>query len=356
AYVAGDLEADGRIEDIIAIGIALAERCGRVKFLAQAARLLPRRRHSRAADAEFIRHHYDVSNEFYALWLDRRMIYSCAYFETGGEDIDRAQEQKLDHICRKLRLAPGERLLDVGCGWGGLLQFAAERYGVCGVGVTISEKQRDHACERIAAAGLGERIEVRLQDYRDILGEAQFDKIVSVGMYEHVGRANLGRYFAALHRLAKPNGLVLNHGITTTDPLGRPQGPAGGSFIDRFVFPGGELPHISLVLQEMARQGFDVIDVESLRPHYAATLARWVERLEAQEARAVALAGPERYRIWRIYMAGCAAAFARNWISVYQVVGGRCAADGSLARPWTRRHQYADAVPARRREVSLERN
>ncbi len=347
AYVRGDLVVEGAISDVIQVGMALAERIGRTGLLSRALALVPKRRHSKTADAEWIRHHYDVSNDFYALWLDQRMIYSCAYFETGAEDIDRAQEQKLEHICRKLCLKPGERLLDVGCGWGGLLEFAARRHGVEGVGITISRSQYDYARLRIAEAGLAGRVEIRLQDYRDLSGEAAFDKIVSVGMYEHVGHRNLPLYFATLARLVRPHGLVLNHDITTTDPEGRPRSPAGGSFIDRFVFPGGELPHIARVVQEIGGQGLDVLDVESLRPHYAMTLDRWVERLEAHEAPALEAAGAERYRIWRTYMAGCAFAFRRNWLSVYQVLAGKPAADGSLSRPWTRRHQYqpSTAVP-----------
>ena len=346
AYVAGELGVEGRIEDVIAVGIALAERLRRVgRFWPTLAARLPRRRHTQAADRHWVQSHYDVSNDFYALWLDRRMIYSCAYFVSGSEDIDQAQEQKLLHLCCKLRLQPGERLLDVGCGWGGLLRFAAERFGVTGVGITLSRNQHDLARRRLAEAGLGERVEIRLQDYRALPESEAFDKVVSVGMYEHVGIANLAPYFATLRRVVKPHGIVLNHGITTTEPDGGSRAPGGG-FIDRFVFPGGELPHISHVLHEMARQGLDVIDVESLRPHYAQTLTRWVRRLEAAKDAAVAAAGAERYRIWRVYMAGSAEAFARNWSSVYQVVAGKPAADGGLTRPWTRRHQYLPEEPA----------
>jgi cyclopropane-fatty-acyl-phospholipid synthase len=268
------------------------------------------------------------------------MVYSCAYFQTGREDIDTAQAQKLDHLCRKLQLRPGDRLLDIGCGWGGLLTWAARRYGVTAVGITLSQRQYDYAKASLAAEGLGGQIEVRLQDYRDVPGEGVFDKIVSVGMYEHVGRANLPLYFRTMHRLLAPGGVALNHGITTGDPEGGSRGPPGGSFIDRYVFPGGELPHVSEVLREMARQGFEVLDVECLRPHYVATLLRWVRRLESQRTRAIALAGPERYRVWRIYMAGCALAFERGWLSVHQLVAGKPDAQGRLARPWTRRHQY----------------
>lgn len=354
AYVEGALDIEGRVGDVIEIGITLAERLKRFGWMARLLKALPRlrRAHTRAADAKWIGYHYDVSNEFYRLWLGDRMVYSCAYFEDGSESIDAAQEQKLQHLCRKLQLRPGERLLDIGCGWGGLLEFAAENYGVSGVGVTISRNQYDYARARIDARGLADRVDIRLQDYRDLEGEGGFDKVVSVGMYEHVGQANHARYFALLHRLVKPHGLVLNHGITTTDPHGVSEGPAGGSFLDRFVFPGGELPHIAQVVRHLSEQGFDVLDVESLRPHYAATLVRWVAGLEAERERAIELAGMERYRIWRIYMAGCAVAFARNWLSIYQVVCGKCAADGTLARPWTRRHVYdGDPAPVLARSV-----
>jgi len=342
AYVRGDLGVEGRLRDILAVGIALAERIGKLAWLRRLGTMLAARRfrHSRAADAGAIRHHYDVSNEFYALWLDRQMIYSCAYFHTGTEDIDAAQEQKLDHICRKLQLKPGERLLDIGCGWGGLLIWAAQRYGVSGVGVTLSERQHEFASRRVAEIGLAQRIEIRLQDYRDITGEETFDKIVSVGMYEHVGRANLPLYFGTIRRLLKAGGVALNHGITTGDPDDGPQSPPGAGFIDRYVFPGGELPHIARVVSEMARQGLEILDVETLRPHYGETLLRWMQRLEAARDPAIALAGIERYRIWRIYMAGCAFAFERGWMSLHQVVATKPDAAGLAPRPWTRRHQY----------------
>jgi cyclopropane-fatty-acyl-phospholipid synthase len=348
AYVEGEIGVEGRVGEVLAIGLRIAERLGASPVLRRAAGLLPRRRfrHSRRRDAAAIRYHYDVSNDFYRLWLDRNMVYSCAYFVTGEEDLDTAQEQKLDHICRKLRLAPGDRLLDIGCGWGGLLHWAATRYGVLGTGITVSERQRAYAAERVAAAGLGHQIEIRLQDYREIAGQDLFDKIVSVGMYEHVGIANLPRYFAVIGRLLRPGGTVLNHGITAGDRDGRAQGPPGGEFIDRFVFPGGEVPHISRVLYEVAGAGLEILDVEDLRPHYPQTLARWLARLEAARERAIAAAGAERYRIWRMYMAGMAYAFDRGWLSICQTLAQKPLPDGMAPRPWTRRYQYEPTAAA----------
>ncbi|HJU16166.1 MAG TPA: class I SAM-dependent methyltransferase [Stellaceae bacterium] len=348
AYVKGEIGVEGRVEEVLAIGIRIAERLGASPLLRRVGALLPHRRfrHSRKRDAAAIRYHYDVSNDFYRLWLDRNMIYSCAYFVTGEEDLDRAQEQKLDHICRKLRLKPGERLLDIGCGWGGLLHWAATRYGIEGVGITLSEAQRAYAQTWAETAGLQSRIEIRLQDYREVAGEALYDKIVSVGMYEHVGIANLPLYFAAIGRLLRPGGLVLNHGITSGDRDGRAQGPPGGEFIDQFVFPGGEVPHISHALYEVAGAGLEILDVEDLRPHYPQTLVRWLARLEARREEAIAAAGAERYRIWRMYMAGMAHAFDRGWLSVCQTLAQKPAEGGMAARPWTRRYQYEDEAGA----------
>ncbi len=350
AYVRGEIEVEGRMRDVITLGIGIAEQVGRSRALRRAgalAALRPRFRHSRRRDARAVSYHYDVSNEFYALWLDRRMVYSCAYFHTGAEDIDTAQAQKLDHICRKLRLVPGERLLDIGCGWGGLLIWAAEHHGVEGVGITLSEKQAELAQARVAEAGLRGRIEIRLQDYRDVPDVAGFEKIVSVGMVEHVGTANLSAYFGAIARLLKPGGLLLNHGITVADRNGRAQGPPGGEFIDNLVFPGGELAHVSRILYEIAGAGLEMLDVEDLRPHYPRTLLHWVRRLEASGEAALAAAGAERYRIWRMYMAGMAYAFDAGWLGLAQVLAAKPAEARPAPRPWTRRYQYdaEGAVP-----------
>ena len=354
AYVEGELAVEGRLEDILGVGIGLAERVGRSPLLRRIASLLPRRRHSRARDAADVRSHYDVSNDFYRLWLDRNMLYSCAYFVMGDEDLDTAQEQKLDHLCRKLRLRPGERLLDIGCGWGGLVCWAAERYGVEAVGVTLSRPQAEFAQARIVAAGLERRATVRCEDYRDIAGSAHFDKIVSVGMYEHVGIANLPLYFRTIARLLKPGGVALNHGITSVDRDGRAQGPPGGEFIDRFVFPGGELPHISQVLYEIAGAGLEILDLEDLRPHYPPTLMHWLRRLESERQSAIAAAGAGRYRIWRMYIAGMAYAFDRGWLSLGQVLAARPLADRQSPRPWTRAYQYVPAAEIRLAQGGLD--
>ena len=338
AYIRGDLLVEGPIEDILASGIRLAERIGTaspaLKILSGLSRLRPR---SRKSDAENIRRHYDVSNEFYALWLDRTMTYSCAYFRRGDEDIDTAQQQKIEHICRKLRLEPGQRLLDIGCGWGGLLRHAVASYRVIGLGITNSAAQYDG----LRAYAFEGGPEFRLQDYRDLAGEAAFDRIVSVGMYEHVGLRRLKDYFSLIVRLLRPGGVLLNHGIVIADPNG-PRALPGGDFIDRHVFPGGELPHLSQVLREIALSGLEVVDVEDLRPHYARTLSLWSKRLEARRDEAIALAGAERYRVWRVYLPGMALAFDRGWLSVAQVVAYKPAEGRPAVRPWSRAYQYTD--------------
>jgi cyclopropane-fatty-acyl-phospholipid synthase len=343
AYVEGEIAVDGSIDDILRVGMALAERLGKsptLRGLSRLTRALPRRR-SRRQDKADVGYHYDAGNDFYRLWLDENMIYSCAYFQNGTEDIDRAQRQKLDHICRKLMLKPGERLLDLGCGWGGLLYWAAQHYGVTGVGITLSERQCDYARRVLAAGQLGDRVQIRLQDYRDLSSEEPFDKIVSVGMYEHVGLRNLPLYFATVKRLLRPGGAFLNHGIFAADAQGRAQGPPGGEFINRYVFPGGAVPHLSRVIFEIARAGLEFADAEDLRPHYARTLMHWTRRLEARRDEAIGAAGEQRYRIWRVYLAGMAQAFERNWLSVAQVLSFRPAQNGAAFRPWARAYQYA---------------
>jgi cyclopropane-fatty-acyl-phospholipid synthase len=338
-YVEQQLDVDGEARQILRITEALSGTPDRGN--GSASRLRKWISRTRAFDSKAVRHHYDVGDEFFGLWLDARRVYSCAYFRRAEDTLDLAQEQKLDHICRKLALKPGERFLDIGCGWGALVMWAAERYGVRATGITLSENQYAYARSKIEQAGLGDRCEVRLLDYRDVPENAPYDKIASVGMFEHVGRKNLPLYFGKIQRLLAPGGLVLNHGITLNAVGSEELGSDIGSFIDEYVFPGGELTHISHVIEEMSEQSLEPWDVESLRPHYARTLWQWVERLEGQRERAIALAGERIYRIWRIYMAGSAHAFERGWMSVYQVLAAKPLADGRLALPATREYIYA---------------
>jgi len=296
--------------------------------------------HQRRSNRANIRDHYDVSNAFYRLWLDAQLVYSCAYFRRDGDTLDVAQQQKLDHICRKLQLAPGERLLDIGCGWGALILHAAERYGVDATGITLSQNQFEHVRSEIAARGLADRVRVELRDYLDLPEEASYDKVASVGMFEHVGIARFPQYFGKIRRILKPGGLVLNHGITH-NPLGADSLGSGiGNFVEEYVFPGGELAHVSRVIEAMAAQGLEAIDAEALREHYAKTLWHWVDRLEANAEAARREVGEERFRVWRIYMAGSAHAFDRGWLSLWQVLAGRPRADGRLPHPLTREYMY----------------
>jgi cyclopropane-fatty-acyl-phospholipid synthase len=291
--------------------------------------------HSKAENRDAIHFHYDVSNDFYALWLDRAMVYSCAYFETPDVDLDTAQEAKLEHICRKLALKPGEQFLDIGCGWGALVIHAARRHGVRAHGVTLSPQQLTVARERIARAGLEDRVSVELLDYRDIPGESAFDKVASVGMFEHVGLKNLPGYFATVQRLLKPDGLFLNHGITH-DSEGWQKSMAT-DFINRYVFPDGQLDTISNIQRQMEQARFEIADVEALRAHYALTLRHWVARLESSHAAALQHVNEATYRVWRLYMAACAVEFESGRVGIYQVLASKRGA-GNL--PLTRRHLY----------------
>jgi cyclopropane-fatty-acyl-phospholipid synthase len=337
-YVEQQIDLEGDIRDIIQLGEELCDAGACIDKKGS----LPLRwwRHTRPNDRKNISYHYDVSDDFYGLWLDQRRVYSCGYFRQPEDSLDLAQEQKLDHICRKLDLKHGERFLDIGCGWGGLIFWAAENYGVTAYGITLSQNQYNYVSEQIAKRGLEGRCQVRLMDYRDVPDAEQFDKIASVGMFEHVGKRNLPLYFKKIFTLLKPGGLVMNHGITSAALDTEGLGSGISEFIDQYVFPGGELVHVSRVIESMSGQNLECLDVESLRPHYGKTLWHWVQRLEARRSEAKRLIGEKKYRIWQIYMAGSAHAFDRGWMSLYQILAGKGTDEGSLPYPFVRDYIY----------------
>ncbi|WP_211454968.1 class I SAM-dependent methyltransferase [Collimonas antrihumi] len=335
AYVEGKIEVEGKIKEIIAVGNALAANT--LKADGKFSRITRTFRHNKEKDAEAIRYHYDVSNDFYKLWLDQNMVYSCAYFENGDEDLATAQIKKIDHILTKIQLQPGQTLLDIGCGWGALVLRAAQKFGAKCVGITLSENQYALAKERVAQAGLEDRVEIRLQDYRDITGS--FDRITSVGMFEHVGLNNLPMYFSRIRSLLADDGIAMNHGITTTDVENGETPYGGGEFIEKYVFPHGELPHIGLVLKTMQEGGLEVFDVENLRRHYAKTCGIWADNLEARADEVRKAVDDRRFRIWRIYLAGSSYGFDRDWMSLYQVVCRKAGRSASTL-PWSRDYIY----------------
>ncbi|MFP8834957.1 class I SAM-dependent methyltransferase [Hydrogenophaga sp. XSHU_21] len=337
AYVEGLIDVEGSLTEVVAVAHALADHAepetgllGRIKRSFA---------HSRETDAEAIQYHYDVSNAFYREWLGESMVYSCAYFEQGTETLEQAQDRKIDHILGKVQLQPGQRLLDIGCGWGSLVIRAARDFGARCVGITLSKSQLELATERVKQAGLQDRVELRLQDYRDV-SDGPFDRVTSVGMFEHVGLNHLAPYFAQIRRLLKPDGWAMNHGITSTDPDDGETRHGAGSFIERYVFPQGELPHIGTVLRTMQQGGLEAFDVENLRRHYARTCGHWSERFEARADALRAMVDEKTWRIWRVYLAGCARAFEHDEIALYQVL---CRPAGRSAQelPWSRRWLYA---------------
>jgi cyclopropane-fatty-acyl-phospholipid synthase len=370
-YLFGDVDLEGDIESAAGLGDVAATRMSSPSAAArlvrhtlalphdapppdaQRARVAKRlfrfgREHSKARDAQVVRFHYDVGNDFYALWLDRQMVYSCAYFERGDESLDAAQTAKLDYVCRKLRLEAGERLLDIGCGWGALVMHAARCYGVRATGITLSEQQAALARERIAAAGLSDAVSIEVRDYRTLNEADAFDKIASVGMVEHVGLERLGQYFDAAYRVLKPGGLFLNHGIINLEDA-RPHGALDpmrrrlwkrDEFIRRYVFPDGDLVPSAAVIANAEEAGFELRDVESLREHYVTTLRRWVRRLEAHEADARRMVGDVTYRVWRLYMSASAFAFRTGRIGVIQSLLAKRDASGRAAVPRTRADLY----------------
>jgi len=331
-YVEGRLEFDGTLRDLMALAaqlvgtdpIELGARTTPLTWWRELVRSLrSRRHHDPRADARQVQFHYDVSDDFYALWLDPRRVYSCAYWRERGMTLAQAQEAKLDHICRKLMLREGERFLDIGAGWGSLLLWAAERYGVRAHGITLSRHQHAHVNALIEQCGLRGRVTMQLLDYRDLPEDEPFDKIASVGMFEHVGLAQLPQYFAKIHRLLKPGGLLMNHGITAGGTRNDRLGAGLGDFVERYIFPGGELLHVSQVLRTMAEQGLEPLDAENLRPHYARTLWAWSDALEAQLDAARRLSGERVVRAFRLYLAGSAMCFEQGWISLFQMLAAR---------------------------------
>jgi cyclopropane-fatty-acyl-phospholipid synthase len=359
-FVESRVQLEGRMRDLMAVaarllpGSPVSSDTGWWDQLVRRAKSVAA--HSPYRDAEQVQFHYDVSDDFYALWLDPRRVYSCAYYRDVAMSLAQAQEAKLEHICRKLMLKPGERLLDIGAGWGALLMWAAENYGVNATGITLSRNQHAHVQRLIEAKGLQGRVRMELCDYRE-LGESQgFDKIASVGMFEHVGQANMAAYFGKIQRLLKPGGLVMNHGITSGSIHPSHMGAGMGEFIEKYIFPGGEVLHISHVVKEMAQAGLEMVDTENLRPHYARTLWAWSDALEArlEEAQRVLETtgrtddAQKVLRAYRLYLAGCAMTFEQGWIGLHQILATR--PDGQLqtsslrgaqsAYPFNREYMY----------------
>jgi cyclopropane-fatty-acyl-phospholipid synthase len=357
AYLFDDFDIEGTVEDVFRLEDVLTNRSSSVlKKLRAAGKLLklpagPKHQnarrgpanlkgklHSIKRDREAVTYHYDVSNDFYALWLDRNMVYSCAYFQTPEVSLDHAQEDKLNYICRKLRLKPGQRLLDIGCGWGGLALHAARHYGVDVTGITLSQPQVELANQRIESAGVADRCRVLLRDYRELGEPGAYDALVSVGMFEHVGEQLLASYFAKAWELLKPGGVFLNHGIS--DRLGA-KNDAQTSFTGTYVFPDSELVPISTTLAVAEAAGFEVYDVENLREHYVLTLRHWVRRLEEHHAQALQYVDEPTYRVWRLYMSGAAYRFKVGRVNIYQSLLVRQDTKGHSLQPLTREDWYS---------------
>jgi cyclopropane-fatty-acyl-phospholipid synthase len=359
AYVAGDLDLDGDVFAVLGArdhlgapdehvpvrfdAATVAELLRAARRLGALGRPLPPppeearlggRRHSHRRDAAAVSHHYDVGNDFYRLLLGETMTYSCGYWPRPETTLDRAQWEKYDLICRKLGLGPGQRLLDVGCGWGSMVLHAAREYGVSAVGITVSRQQEARARERVAEAGLDHLVQIRYQDYRAV-ADGPFDAISSIGMFEHVGLAQAATYAQRLHHLVAPGGRVLNHAISRPEPGSHPAIDRH-SFMGRYVFPDSELIEVGTVVSTMQAAGLEVRDVESLREHYGRTLRAWLTNLEAHWDEAVALAGPGRARVWRLYLAGCALGFEQGRISIHQTLAVRPDAAGRAHLPPTR--------------------
>lgn len=364
AYLRDDFAIEGDVEVAFEIGdyllarrddwkakvklgrllVALPGQDGKSTLTRALRQFLPRisgKRHSLERDRRAVTFHYDVSNEFYRLWLDRRMVYSCAYFQSPEEDLDTAQRRKLDYICRKLRLRPGQRFLDIGCGWGALVIHAAKHFGVQAEGITLSEAQAEWGRARIAEAGLHDKAKIELRDYREnsANGGEPYDAIASVGMAEHVGLDRLPDYFAAAHRALKAGGVFLNQAIGQ-GVVARPDN-SNGSFIEQYVFPDGDIPPIPVMLRAAESVGFEIRDVENLREHYALTLRHWLRRLETNRDEALRFVDEATYRVWRLYIAGSAHGFNRGYVAVYQTLLAKLESSGETKLPVTRDDWYA---------------
>jgi cyclopropane-fatty-acyl-phospholipid synthase len=334
AYVRGDFDVLGDLEAAFPLADYLIGKewttAEKLRFAASGARAALKRRntpgirprisgvtHSKTRDQAAIRYHYDVSNDFYRLWLDRNLVYSCAYFRDPSDDLDTAQIKKMDQICSSLELKSGERLIDIGCGWGGLILHAVRHYGVRAVGITLSEKQAELAQRRVHDQGLSDRCQVRVLDYRSIGQLGSCDKLASIGMIEHVGESRLEEYFHHAFHALRPDGLFLLSGIGRAG--NRPFSDAP-TFTDVYVFPDGELETIGTMLDRAEKAGFEVRSVENLRDHYARTTSQWLQRLEANAEEATAIVGDTRYRIWRLYLGGSAYYFRKAWLGLYQTL------------------------------------
>jgi cyclopropane-fatty-acyl-phospholipid synthase len=331
-HVEGRLDFEGSVRDLMAVAAQMIES-DPTRVRADRGPLawwrgITRRHRSRAqhrveADVRQVQFHYDVSDDFYALWLDPLRVYSCAYYRRPDMTLADAQQAKLDHICRKLMLREGERFLDIGAGWGGLLLWAAEHYGVRAQGITLSKNQHAHVNRLIDERGLRGRVTIELRDYRELPESEPYDKIASVGMFEHVGHALLPAYFGKIWRLLAPGGLLLNHGITAGGTRNEQLGAGMGDFIERYIFPGGELEHMSHVLEVLSEAGLETLDVENLRPHYARTLWDWSDGLEARLEQARGVTRDSVVRAYRLYLAGSAMSFEHGWISLFQMLATR---------------------------------
>jgi cyclopropane-fatty-acyl-phospholipid synthase len=376
AYLSGDVDVEGDLSAAVTIADAINAQLRSPLVIASVVRdllALPKgdtraddvrriraenkvgpsgRPHEPRRDRAAIQYHYDVGNDFYQLWLDERMIYSCAYFASPTMTLDEAQEAKLDLVCRKLRLHPGERFLDVGCGWGALVMHAAQHYDVQAVGITLSQQQLALARDRIDAAGLASRCHIELCDYRDVSRLGNFDKVASIGMVEHVGVDHLPEYFTSVHAVLQPGGLFLNHGIVSVEashPLSFGQQIERklwrrDAFIDQYVFPDGKLGPFHSVVGSAESSGFETRDVESLREHYVLTLREWVKRLESCEEEAITLVGQHAYRVWRLYMTAAEYGFAHGRLNVLQALFAK-PRNGDAMLPLTRADLYPATEP-----------